>query len=118
MPLERARLGPNGWVGATHLRVWQLVAKLSFVPSVVIYTTKICSYCVRAKTLFARKGVAFSEVDVSEDDDKRLWLMKTTGQRTVPQIFINDQPVGGFDEVWALDRKGELDRLLNADSGA
>ena len=84
------------------------------MPSVVIYTTKICSYCSRAKALFARKGVAFDEIDVSEDDEKRRWLVQTTGQRTVPQIFINDQSVGGFDEVWALDRKGELDRLLSA----
>lgn len=88
------------------------MAKLYSVASVVIYTTQICAYCGRAKALFARKGVAYSEIDVSEDDEKRLWLMKTTGQRTVPQIFINEQSVGGFDEVWALERQGELDRLL------
>ncbi len=83
------------------------------MPSVVIYTTKVCSYCGRAKALFSRKGIAFNEIDVSDDDEKRRWLIRTTGQRTVPQIFINDQSVGGFDEVWALDRKGELDRLLS-----
>lgn len=88
------------------------MAKLCVVASVVIYTTKICAYCGRAKALFARKGIAFSEIDVSDDDEKRIWLMQTTGQRTVPQIFINEQSVGGFDEVWALERKGELDRLL------
>ena len=97
---------------AAHLRAAQFVAKLYRVASVVIYTTKICAYCGRAKALFARKGIAYSEIDVSEDDEKRLWLMKTTGQRTVPQIFINEQSVGGFDEVWALERQGELDRLL------
>ncbi len=80
--------------------------------SVVIYRTKICAYCGGAKALFARKGISFSEIDVSEDDEKRIWHMQTTGQRTVPQIFINEQSVGGFDEVWALERKGELDRLL------
>jgi glutaredoxin 3 len=88
------------------------VAKLCSVASVVIYTTKICAYCGRAKALFARKGVAYSEIDVSDDDEKRIWLIRTTGQRTVPQIFINEQSVGGFDEVWALERQGELDRLL------
>ena len=94
------------------MRKGQSVAKLCVVASVVIYTTKICAYCGRAKALFARKGIAFSEIDVSDDDEKRIWLMQTTGQRTVPQIFINEQSVGGFDEVWALERKGELDRLL------
>ena len=80
--------------------------------NVVIYTTRICSYCRLAKDLLKRKGIAFSEVDVSEDDDKRDWLFKASGQRTVPQIFINDQSVGGFQELYALDRKGELDILL------
>jgi len=89
--------------GATKLRV---------VSKVVIYTTRICAYCGRAKAIFKRKGIDFDEIDVSEDDDKRIWLLAATGQRTVPQIFINDQSVGGFDEVWALERKGELDRLL------
>jgi len=82
------------------------------VSSVVIYTTKICPYCVRAKALFARKGVQYQEIDVSSDDQKRHWLVQTTGQRTVPQIFINDKSVGGFDEIAALDRKGELDPML------
>ena len=80
--------------------------------SVVIYTTKVCPYCVRAKALFQKKGVAYREIDVSIDDETRSWLVQATGQRTVPQIFINDKPVGGFDDVAALDRKGELDGLL------
>jgi len=67
---------------------------------------------VRAKALFARKGVQYQEIDVSSDDQKRHWLVQTTGQRTVPQIFINDKSVGGFDEIAALDRKGELDPML------
>jgi glutaredoxin 3 len=84
------------------------------MPSVVIYTTKVCPYCQSAKALFVRKGVEFLEVDVSADSDKRRWLAQTTGQRTVPQIFINDKSVGGFDDVWALDCRGELDRLLQS----
>jgi len=67
---------------------------------------------VRAKALFARKGVQYQEIDVSSDDQKRHWLVQTTGQRTVPQIFINDKSVGGFDDIAALDRKGELDPML------
>ena len=56
---------------------------------VVIYTTSICPYCVRAKMLFQRKGVSYEEIDVSRDNDLRLKLMQQTKQRTVPQIFIN-----------------------------
>ena len=67
---------------------------------------------MRAKALFARKGVQYQEIDVSSDDQKRHWLVQTTGQRTVPQIFIDDKPVGGFDDIAALDRKGELDPML------
>ena len=67
---------------------------------------------MRAKALFARKGVQYQEIDVSNDDQKRHWLVQTTGQRTVPQIFIDDKPVGGFDDIAALDRKGELDPML------
>jgi glutaredoxin 3 len=79
---------------------------------VVIYTTTICPYCVRAKMLFQRKGVSYEEIDVSRDNDLRLKLMQQTKQRTVPQIFINEQHIGGCDELYALDRQGALDPLL------
>jgi len=82
--------------------------------TVTIYLTPWCPYCVRAKGLLERKGVAFTEVDVSDDDAKRKWLRDATGQRTVPQIFINNRPVGGCDELHALDRAGKLDTLLAA----
>ena len=77
-----------------------------------IYTTPSCPYCVMAKRLMREKGVAFAEIDVATDPDKRKWLVETTGQRTVPQIFIDGKPYGGFTEIAALDRKGELDPLL------
>lgn len=80
-------------------------------PRVVVYSTTYCGYCVRAKMLLNRKGIAFTEMDVTDDDAKRAWLVTTTGRRTVPQIFIDDKPIGGFDELAALDRAGELDRL-------
>lgn len=79
---------------------------------VVIYTTTICPYCVRAKMLFQRKGVSYEEIDVSRDNDLRLQLMQQTKQRTVPQIFINEQHIGGCDDLYALDRQGALDPLL------
>lgn len=79
---------------------------------VVIYTTSICPYCVRAKMLFQRKGISYEEVDVSRDNELRLKLMADTKQRTVPQIFINDKHIGGCDDLYALERQGALDPLL------
>lgn len=77
-----------------------------------VYTTRICGYCVAAKRLLDRKGIAFEEIDVSEDPATRHWLVTTTGQRTVPQIFIGDLHVGGSDDLHALDHQGRLDPLL------
>ncbi len=75
---------------------------------VTIYTTRVCPYCVAAKRLLGQRGVAYKEVDVTGDDAKRTWLVETTGRRTVPQIFIGAEAVGGFDDLSALDRSGEL----------
>ena len=79
-----------------------------------MYTTQSCPYCVRAKALLRHKGVAFDEIDVSTDDALREKMVEASGRRTVPQIFINDAPIGGFDELRALDEQGDLDRLLAA----
>ena len=81
---------------------------------VVIYTTQICPYCVRAKQLFQRKGVSYREIDVSFDQAERMALVARTKQRTVPQIFINDQHIGGCDDLYALERSGQLHPLLQA----
>lgn len=78
-----------------------------------MYTTLICPYCIRAKMLLKSKGVEFEEIDVSGDHDTRAWLVKATGRRTVPQIFINEEAIGGFDEMRALDLAGELDKKLS-----
>ena len=80
---------------------------------IVIYTTQICPYCVRAKQLFQRKGLTYREVDVSFDQAERMALVARTKQRTVPQIFINGQHIGGCDDLYALERNGQLDALLN-----
>ena len=77
-----------------------------------IYTPRICPYCVRAKQLFQRKGINYEEIDVSLDNDLRIKLVERTKQRTVPQIFINDQHIGGCDDLYALERQGALDPLL------
>jgi glutaredoxin 3 len=81
---------------------------------VEIYVTDYCPYCVRAKGLLKRKGVAFEEYDVTDNSAKRAWLVEKTGQRTVPQIFINGVSVGGSDDIHKLDREGKLDSLLQA----
>jgi glutaredoxin 3 len=82
------------------------------MPEVVIYRTPNCGYCVRVHQLLESKGVTFKDVDVSDDPGKRKWLVDVTRQRSVPQVFINGKPVGGFDDLARLNRAGELDRLL------
>ncbi len=78
-----------------------------------IYTTQICPYCDRAKRLLKKKGVSWEEIDVSTDEGLRTFMTnRANGKRTVPQIFIDDQHVGGCDELYALDHEGKLDQLL------
>ena len=80
---------------------------------VVVYSTGWCPYCERAKSLLGRKGVAFREIKVDEDPAERDAMLKRSGgRRTVPQIFVGERHVGGFDELYALDKAGELDKLL------
>jgi glutaredoxin 3 len=83
------------------------------VAKVQVYSTAYCPYCVRAKALLRDKGVAFEEIDVSDDDELRQKMVELAGgRRTVPEIFINDKIIGGYDELRALDSRGELDALL------
>jgi glutaredoxin 3 len=83
-----------------------------------IYTTLICPYCNSAKELLTKKGVSYSEIRIEGNPDKMKEAKRRSGGRmTVPQIFINDVHVGGFDELSALDRAGELDRILENDAG-
>ena len=80
---------------------------------VKVYSTAFCPYCVRAKQLLERKGVAYTEVNLDkEEPEVRLELMKKTNQRTVPQIFINEQFIGGFDQLYALEKEGKLNDML------
>ena len=83
---------------------------------VVMYSTSYCGYCMRARSLLERKGVAINEIKVDEDMREREIMMKRSGRRTVPQIFIGDRHVGGYVDLAALDRAGELDQLLASKS--
>ncbi len=75
---------------------------------VTVYTTRICGYCIAAKRLLSARKVPYQEIDVSGDRDKRAWLVSVTRRRTVPQIFIAGESIGGYEELAALDRSGEL----------
>lgn len=80
---------------------------------VEMYVTKTCPYCSKAKAILDIKKVEYTVIDVTGDDEARMALIeKAEGRRTVPQIFINDTPVGGADDLQALNEKGELDKLL------
>ncbi|AXI01854.1 glutaredoxin 3 [Aquirhabdus parva] len=80
---------------------------------VTIYSTPVCPYCVRAKQLLQRKGVAYNDIDLSrQPEEARIELMQKTKQRTVPQIFVKDTFIGGFDQLYALEQRGELDKML------
>lgn len=83
------------------------------VASIEIYTTSTCGFCMAAKTLLRRKGVAFAEIDVGRAPDQRsVMTQRAGGRRTVPQIFIDGRHVGGCDDLYALDDAGKLDPLL------
>jgi glutaredoxin 3 len=82
-------------------------------PAVVMYTTNWCPYCERARKLLRSKGAAIDEIDVESAAEKRAEMISRSGRRSVPQIFIGDQHVGGSDELAALEAAGTLDALLS-----
>lgn len=84
--------------------------------SVTLYTTPWCPFCVRAKSLLKQKGALFEDIDVSRDPDRKREMMEKSGQRTVPQIWIGEQHIGGCDELFALERQGKLDAMLEKTS--
>ncbi|MFO1132142.1 MAG: glutaredoxin 3 [Hyphomicrobiales bacterium] len=81
---------------------------------VTIYTTPYCPYCHAAKALLKRKGVAFDEIDVRDAGLRQQMMLRANGRHTVPQIFIGETHVGGSDDIHELDRRGQLDPLLQA----
>lgn len=82
------------------------------MPEITIYTKPYCPYCQAAKALLARKGAAYTEIDVSNPADQRAMSVKADGRSTVPQIFIGSRHVGGCDDLHALEARGGLDPLL------
>lgn len=93
------------------LRHWR--GEINNMAEIIIYTTNYCPYCVKAKQLLINKKKEFEEIDLTNDDDGRLRLVeKSGGRKTVPQIFINGQHIGGCDDLYSLDKNGELDTLL------
>src|SRR5690242_7629243 len=90
-----------------------LAADRYAMPPIEVYTTPYCPYCIAAKDLLRRKGVAFSEINVAGNRDQRAEMVKrANGRMTVPQIFIGTVHVGGYDDLYALDKAGQLDPLL------
>jgi glutaredoxin 3 len=86
--------------------------------AIQIYSTTYCGYCVRAKRLLDERGIPYEEIDVTGNAEVRAWLVSETGgRRTVPQIFIHGKPIGGFVELRALDKSGELAELVKSSSG-
>jgi glutaredoxin 3 len=84
---------------------------------VTLYSTRTCAYCIAAKRLLGARGVAYDEIDVSTDAEKRAWLVEKTGQRTVPQIFIRGESIGGYQELASLDNDGRLQQMLGGSAG-
>ena len=85
---------------------------MSDTPDVLVYAKPFCPYCAAAKSLLKEKGVGYREIDISRDETGREDMVRRTGQRTVPQIFIGSRHVGGYDDLSTLDRQGKLDGLL------
>ncbi len=86
-------------------------------PEVVIYTKATCPYCAAALRLLRQKGVRFREIDLLEEPERREEMIRRSGRTTVPQVFIGGRPIGGYDDLAALDARGELDALLAAPAG-
>ncbi|WP_196260625.1 glutaredoxin 3 [Pelagibacterium limicola] len=82
------------------------------MPKIEIYTTPTCPYCHAAKALLADKGAVFTEITVIDPDARAAMTQRANGRRTVPQIFVGDTHVGGYDDMAALDRQGKLDPLI------
>lgn len=81
---------------------------------ITLYTTDFCPYCVRAKQLLEKRELAFEEINLARDPDGRAKLVELTGMMTFPQIIVDEQPIGGFDQLVAADRSGKLSELLAA----
>ena len=91
---------------------------MNTAPNITIYVSETCSYCTAARMLLKKKGLTYDEILVSRDPEKREEMIARSGSHSVPQIFIGEQAIGGFDELYALEQDGELDGLLDGSLGA
>ena len=89
---------------------------MSKQPDIVVYTSALCGYCSGAKNLLKKKGVEFTEIRVDKEAGMRAEMEQRSGRTSVPQVFIGDRHVGGFDDLMELDMDGELDALLNIEA--
>lgn len=89
---------------------------MSTLPAVKMYATRFCPYCMRARSLLNRKQVPFTEINVGNDTELWAEMQALSGRNTVPQIFIGEHSIGGYDDIAALERSGELDQLLGLTS--
>lgn len=90
---------------------------MSGMPAIVIYANGWCPYCSAARALLRGKGAAFSEIDIEAEPARRAEMIERSGRQTVPQVFIGSRHVGGYDDLTALDRAGQLDPLLAGTAG-
>ncbi|MDP1601951.1 MAG: glutaredoxin 3 [Legionella sp.] len=81
--------------------------------TVIMYSTAYCPYCIRARDLLEQKKITYQDIRIDEQPSKRDEMIAKSGRRTVPQIFINNQPIGGCDDLYALENQGQLDNLLS-----
>ncbi len=86
------------------------------MPKVIVYTRDYCAFCRHAKALLKSKGVDFEEIDISQDEALQEKVWRSSGRKTVPLIFVDGRPLGGFEEIRELDARGELDKILEIDS--
>ena len=91
---------------------------MSDTAKIEIYGTNTCGYCTAARMLLKKKGLNYTDISISADPDAYRIMQQRSGKTSVPQIFIDDQPIGGFDELYTLDRCGDLDRLLGVPESA
>ncbi len=90
---------------------------MSAANAVIVYGNTTCGYCGAARMLLTKKGVAFQDIIVTDEPQLRTEMEQRSGRRSVPQIFVGDHHIGGFDDLYALEQAGELDKLLTDQSG-
>lgn len=89
---------------------------MAATPKFEIYGTESCSYCAAARMLLKKKGFTYTDILVTNDQDARREMEQKSGRQLVPQIFLDGRPLGGFDDLYALEQSGDLDKLLDPDS--